>query len=72
MHAKWLIVDAVLVVGSCNFTEASQAYLERGVRLRGLPAAEVAEEIADFEVYFDQCQQFAEGIGVPLPPSPAR
>ena len=43
MHAKWLIADAVLVVGSRNLTEASQANLERGVRLRGLPAAEVAE-----------------------------
>ena len=72
MHAKWLIADAVLVVGSCNFTEASQPNLERGVRLRGLPAAEVAEEIADFEAYFDQCQKFAEGIGIPFPPSPAR
>ena len=72
MHAKWLIADAVLVVGSCNFTEASQTNLERGVRLRGLPAEEVAEEIADFEAYFDQCQKFAEGIGIPLPPSPAR
>ena len=72
MHAKWLIADAVLVVGSCNFTEASQTNLERGVRPRGLPTEEVAEEIADFEAYFDQCQKFAEGIGIPLPPSPAR
>ena len=72
MHAKWLIADAVLVVGSCNFTEASQTNLERGVRLRSLPAEEIAEEIADFEAYFDQCTKFAEGIGVPIPPSPMR
>ena len=72
MHAKWLIADAVLVVGSCNFTEASQTNLERGVRLRGLPAEEIAEEIADVEGYFDQCTKFAEGIGVPIPPSPMR
>ena len=72
LHAKWLIADAVLVVGSCNFTEASQANLERGVRLLGLPAGEIAEEIADFEAYFIQCTKFVEGIGVPLPPSPAR
>ena len=72
MYAKWLIADAVLVVGSCNFTEASQTNLERGVRLRGLPAEEIAEEIADFEAYFDQCTKFAEGMAVPIPPSPMR
>ena len=63
MHAKWLIADAVLVVGSCNFTEASQT---------NLPAEEIAEEIADFEGYFDQCRKFTEGTGVPIPPSPMR
>ncbi len=30
------------------------------MRLRGLPAEEIAEEIADFEAYFDQCTKFAE------------
>ena len=72
LHAKWLIADAVLVVGSCNFTEASQANLERGVHFLGLPAREIAGEIADFDAYFTQRAKFVEGIGVPLPPSPAR
>ena len=72
LHAKWLITDAVIVVGSCNFTEASQSNLERGVRLRGLPAGEIAEEIADFEAYFTQCTNVVQGLGVPLPPSPER
>ena len=72
MHAKWLIADAVLVVGSCNFTEASQTNLERGVRLRGRQPDEIAEEIADFEAHFDKCTNFAEGIRVPIPPATAR
>ena len=72
MHAKWLIADDVLVVGSCNFTEASQRNLERGVRLRALPAEEMADEVEQFDSYFERCTRFAEGLGYPIPPTPSR
>ena len=35
-------------------------------------AEEIAEDISDFEGYFDQCTKFTEGTGVPIPPSPMR
>ena len=69
MHAKWWLADSTLVVGSCNFTKASQANCERGVRLA------VDERTRDdleqeFEALFSAGQRFLEGVGVASPPSP--
>ena len=72
MHTKWLIADNVLVVGSCNFSEASQNNLERGVRLRRLPAEDLADEVTTFDAYFERCTRFTDGRGCPIPPTPAR
>ena len=72
MHAKWLIADGVFIVGSCNFSEASQRDLERGVRILGLPAEDLADEVETFDGYFERCSVFAEGLGFPLPSTPLR
>ena len=70
MHAKWLLTESVLILGSCNFTAASQANVERGCRITGLSAEELADEQAIFDQYFEQCSPFEEGLGVPSPSTP--
>ena len=49
MLAKWLITDDVVVIGSCNFSAASQLNIARGVRLRGIPREDMAREREDFD-----------------------
>ena len=71
LHAKWLIADAVLVVGSCNFSEASAANVERGVRLFLSPQDQKEEEEV-FDQYFAMGLPFNEGIGEPCPKTPER
>ena len=72
LHAKWMIADDVIVVGSCNSTESSQNNLERGVRLRRLTAEAIGEEIATFDAYFERGVRFTDGLGCPAPPTPSR
>ena len=73
LHAKWLLADSVFVVGSCNFSEASAANLERGVRLF-LDPEDQRDEEGIFDLYFEneKCHPFSEGIGEPCPRTPER
>jgi hypothetical protein len=72
MHAKWLLTERVLILGSCNFSTCSQRNVERGCRISGLGADEIADEAAVFDQYFELCSPFEEGLGVPAPLSPQR
>ena len=72
LHAKWLMTERGILLGSTNFTSASQRNMERGVVLTGLSEAEMLAEQGWFERLFDNAAKFTAGIGEPMPPSPAR
>ena len=67
-----MIADDLVVVSSCNFIIGSQGNLERGVRLRRLPADVVNEEATTFDTYFAQSVPFADGLGTRMPRAPDR
>ena len=72
LHAKVFLSDAGSVVGSTNFTEASQQNTERGV----LIPAELEEfqriEREWFEKVFSLSPKFLDGLGEAIPASPQR
>ena len=59
-----------MVVGSNNFSEASQQNNERGVRLRNVPTDEVQDERDRFDFHFARGITFEGGYGRPLPRTP--
>ena len=68
LHAKWLMADSTLILGSCNFTEASQRNLERSVRLE-FGAWMQGELEAEYDVLFHGGERFVEGVDEASPPS---
>ena len=58
LHAKWLLADSTLVLGSCDFREVNQQYLERSVRLELSGFLCVGEEAA-FGALFRAGERFA-------------
>ena len=72
LHAKVLRTERAVVIGSCNFTAASQTNEERGVVLEGLGEQEMLSQVSWFDRLFEAAAKFTDGIGEVLPPSPAR
>ena len=76
LHAKVMIVStgevSEVIVGSTNFTGASQANVERNVRLSSVPAATLAGEIAWYDSVFDAAVDHSEGLGTRIPATPPR
>ena len=68
LHAKWMLADGFLILGSCNFTEASQRNLERNVRLELGSAARELQE-AEYDALFQQGEEIVEA---PPPPGMRR
>ena len=71
-HAKVLMTEREMILGSCNFTTASQGNIERGVLLQDLAEEVLLAQKQWFEGLFDAAIPFMEGIGRAVPPSPAR
>ena len=72
LHAKVLMTEREIVIGSCNFTTASLANAERGVRLQELTEAELLAEKEWYEQLFEAAAPYKDGIGEVVPPSPER
>ena len=72
LHAKVLMTEREIVIGSCNFTTASLANTERGVRLQELTEAELLAEKEWYEQLFEAAVPYKDGIGEVVPPSPER
>ena len=72
LHAKVLMTEREIVIGSCNFTTASLANFERGVRLQQLSEQELIAEKEWYEKLFEAAAPFKDGIGEVVPPSPER
>jgi len=72
LHAKVLLTEQVVVLGSCNFTSASLANTERGVLLRGLSEEELISQRQWYEQLWEAAAPFREGLGEVVPPSPER
>ena len=67
------MLDQVLQSGHrCDFTVASLANVERGVRLQELTEAELLAEKEWYEQLFEAAVPFKDGIGEVVPPSPER
>ena len=67
LHAKWLLADATLILGSTNFTEASLMNVERNVIIQGLPAEQLAAEVSWFDQLFAGGTAYTSGIGARTP-----
>ena len=72
LHAKVLLTEQAVVLGSCNFTSASLANAERGVLLRGLSEEELIGQRQWYEQLWEAAAPFRDGIGEVVPPSPER
>ena len=72
LHAKVLLTEREVVIGSCNFTAASMANAERGVRLSQLSERELIGQKEWYDALFEAAVPFKEGIGEVVPPSPER
>ena len=72
MHAKVVLTDKEIVLGSCNFTEASLRNLERGVLIRGLSDAELSAQHDWFMDHFNGGERFQGGVGAAVPRTPQR
>ncbi|CAK0865466.1 unnamed protein product, partial [Prorocentrum cordatum] len=72
LHAKVMMTEREIVLGSCNFTTASLSNVERGVSLQELSEGAVLEQKEWFEQLFEAAALFKDGIGEVVPPSPAR
>jgi phosphatidylserine/phosphatidylglycerophosphate/cardiolipin synthase-like enzyme len=59
LHAKWLLADKFLIVGSCNATKASQGNEERGVVVQ-MSASDLIAELARFNLLFDSATAFED------------
>ena len=53
LHAKVMLTEQVVVLGSGNRTAAGEAHSERGVSLRGLPEQQLREQRQWFEQLFE-------------------
>ena len=71
-HAKVLMTEREIVLGSCNFTEASLANSERGVLLHELAEDVMLAQKDWYDRLFDAALPFKEGLGEVVPPSPER
>ena len=72
LHAKVLLTDAGSVIGSTNFTEASQQNTERGVLIPASLAEFQQGEREWFEKIFSLAPKFLYGQGEALPATPQR
>ena len=72
LHAKVLMTEREVIVGSCNFTSASQDNVERGVLVQELAEETLLGQKDWFERLFDAAIPFTEGLGEVVPPSPER
>ena len=72
LHAKVLLTEKEIVIGSCNFTSASLANAERGARLAELSEQELVGQKQWYDALFEAAVPFKEGIGEVIPPSPVR
>ncbi len=60
------------MVGSTNFTEASQSNVERAVIVSGLHDNMLNAERKWFEDLFEAASRFTEGFGEAIPATPPR
>ena len=58
LHAKVMLTEQVVVLGSGNRTAAGEAHSERGVSLRGLPEQQLREQKEWFERLFEAAGPF--------------
>ena len=72
LHAKVLLTEKEIVIGSCNFASASLAKAERGVRLTELSEQGLVGQKEWYDALFEAAVPFKEGIGEVIPPSPVR
>ena len=72
LRASVLMTDLEVVIGSCNFTTASQSNTERGVLLHELAEETLLAQKAWFEQLFEAAIPFKDGLGEVVPPSPER
>ena len=72
LHAKWLMTERAILLGSTKFTKASQSNVERGVVLTGLDEETIASQQHWFDRLFKGGAKYTDGMGDPMPPSPAR
>ena len=72
LHAKLLLTERLTVVGSTNFTEASQSNVERAVIVSGLHVNMLNAERKWFEDLFEAASRFTEGYGEAIPATPPR
>ena len=66
------MTDREVIVGSCNYTDASQSNVERGAAARLLPEAAVIQQKEWFERLFEATGKFNDGLGEAMPPTPPR
>ena len=66
------MTEREIVLGSCNFTEASLANSERGVLLQELAEDAILAQKAWFDGLFDAALPFKEGLGEVVPSTPER
>ena len=67
LHTKWMLADSTLVLGSTNFTEASQGNVERSVAIARLPREQLAAEAAWYDRLFAVSAVYTSGIGARTP-----
>ena len=72
LHATALMTEREVVIGSCNFTAASQGNTERGVLLHELAEETLLGQKDWFERLFEAAIPFKDGLGEVVPPSPER
>ena len=72
LHAMVLMTERGMLLGSTNFTTASQRNMERGVVLSGLGEDAMLAEQGWFDRQFGRGAKFTDGMGEPTPPSPSR
>ncbi|CAK0832649.1 unnamed protein product, partial [Prorocentrum cordatum] len=63
LHAKVMMTEREIVLGSCNFTTASLGNVERGASLQELSEETVLEQKEWFEQLFEAAAPFKDGIG---------
>ncbi|CAK0835569.1 unnamed protein product [Prorocentrum cordatum] len=66
LHAKVMMTEREIVLGSCNFTTASLGNVERGASLQELSEETVLEQKEWFEQLFEAASPFKDGIGEAL------
>ena len=72
LHAKWLLADDVVVVGSSNFTHASSTNIERNAVITNMSRNQLDEEISFFQEVWDASAPFTDGLGTHLFQTPPR